>query len=80
MSINNAKILIKQTNLHVKNINHQLKGAKSEVKANFICYNSRRIIITTNKTAISSDLNIIDKYIMNVDYINLKDISSSCLL
>ena len=73
MSTNNLEAIIFQANMH---INHLLKNAKSEISADFICFDNKGIIITTNKATIVSDLNFIEKYIKDVDNINLKDISS----
>ena len=76
MSTNNLEAIIFQANMHIMNINHLLKNAKSEISADFICFDNKGIIITTNKATIVSDLNFIEKYIKDVDNINLKDISS----
>jgi len=79
MSTNNLEAIISQANIHIANINCLLKDAKSEILADFIYSNNKRVIITTNKAAVVSDLNI-EKYTKGIDNINLEDISSSCFL
>ena len=58
------------------NINYLLKGAKSEILADFICSNNKEVIITTNKAAVVSNLIIIKIYIKGVDNIKSENISS----
>ncbi len=62
------------------NINCLLKDVKSKISADFICSNNKGIIITSDKTATMSNLNIMEKYVKDIDNINLKNISNSCLL
>jgi len=76
MSTNNLEAIISQANMHIMNINHLLKDAKSDISANFICFDNKGVIITTNKAIIVSDLNFIEKYIKDINNIDLKDISS----
>jgi len=45
--------------------------------ANFIYLDSRGIVVTTNKIALSSDMNIIEKYIKESNNINSNDVLSS---
>lgn len=59
MSTNNSNIIISQANVHISNINRLLKDVKLEISADFICSNNKKVIITTNKVAAMSDLNII---------------------
>ena len=42
----------------------------------FICSDDKKIVITTNKIATLSDLNIIEKYIKELNNVNLSDIIS----
>jgi len=74
MSLNNAKKLITLFSKHVANINRVLKNIKLDVVANLICANNRGITITTNKVAFTLDLNIIEKYIKNVNAVNSDDV------
>ena len=62
MSMNNAKRVITQSNMHVSNINRLLKDIKSEISADFIHSNNKGVAIITNKIVSTSNLNIIEKY------------------
>jgi len=53
-----------------------LKDVKSKVSADFIYLDNKEIIITTNKATATSDLNIIEKYIKELNNIDLNDIMS----
>ena len=65
MDMNNAERVMSQSNIHITNVNRLLKGVKSEISADYIHSDNKRIVITTNKAAIFSDLNIMEKYIKN---------------
>jgi len=52
---------------------------KSEVSADFIYLDNKEIIITTNKAIATSDLNVIEKYIKELNNINSNNIMSSQL-
>ena len=69
-----------KANIHVSNINRLLKGVKSEIFIEFIHSNNKRLLITTNKVAVISNLNIIEKYIKNLNNVDLNDIISPGLL
>ena len=60
-----ANQFIKNSSMHVININCALKGLKSSIIADFICVEDKGIIITTNNIASPSDLQEIKKYIKN---------------
>ena len=49
---------------------------KSEVSADFIHLNNKEIIITTNKSIATSHLNVIEKYIKELNNINSNNIIS----
>ena len=76
MNINNSEIIISQANKHISNINKLLKDMKSDISADFICSNNKEVIITTNKAVALSDLNIVKKYIKELNNINSNDIIS----
>lgn len=76
MRKNNSNIIVSQVNIHISNINRLLKGVKSEILADFIYFNNRKFIITTNKLAATSDLNVIKKYIKKLNNINSNNIMS----
>ena len=69
-----------KVNIHVSNINRLLKGVKSEIFIEFIHSNNKRLLITTNKVAVISNLNIIEKYIKDLNNVDLNDIISPGLL
>jgi len=64
---------------HVANINRAFKNIKSNTMADFIQANHRELIITTNKLVFTLELNIIKKYLKNVDVIDSNDIIASRL-
>lgn len=66
--------------MYIANINRFLKDIKSEISADFIHSNNKRVIITTNKIAFTSDMNIMEKYIKELNDVNLSNIMSPRLL
>ena len=73
MSVNNSEAIVLQANIYISNINRLLKDVKSKVSANFIYSNNKDIIITTNKTVASLDLSIVERYVKELNNINLND-------
>jgi len=65
MSIENAKYFMRESSMHVININRVLKGIKSNVMANFVHLDSKEIIISINNIVCLSDLQKIKKYVKN---------------
>jgi len=55
---------------NVININRLLKGIKTEISADYICSNNKGVVITTNKIATSSNLNIVEKYMKELNNID----------
>ena len=70
MSGDNSAAFLKNSSVHVSNLNRLLGNAKTEVMVDFIRLDPIRLIITTNKVAVQSDLQIIDQYIKKSDNIN----------
>ena len=68
-----------KANAYILNLNRFLKRVKSEYFVDFIYTNNKRLFITTNKVAITSNLNIIKKYIKDLNNIGYNDIESSRL-
>ena len=66
----NSERVIAKLNVYIANINRLLKEVKSNISADYICSNSKEIIITTNKAATISDLNIIEKYVEKLNEVN----------
>ena len=64
-----ANNFIKNLSMHVCNINQILKNIKSNIMADYICMDSKGIVITTNNIASPSNLQAIEKYIKNTSSI-----------
>jgi len=77
ISKNNSNIMISQENIYISNINRLLKDVKFKVLADFIYFDNKEVIITTNKVVATSDLNIVEKYIKKLNNINSNNIISS---
>ena len=73
-----TKIMAKLSK-HMTNINHLLKNIKLNIVADFIWADSNGIIVTTNSITIQSDLNLIKKYIKDIDIIQANTILIFCL-
>jgi len=56
MNFDNANNFVKESSVHVANINRALKNIKLDVMADFIQVENNGIIISTNKVADSLDL------------------------
>jgi len=76
ISTNKSKAIVPQANIHISNINRLLKGMKSEISADFIHFNNKGVIITTNKAVASSDLNVVEKYVKDLNNIDLNNVMS----
>ena len=79
MNSNNNSIFMKNSSLHVANINKHLKNTKSEVLINYIQSDPLDITIVTNKISQQSDLQIIDQYVKNSNNINTLQVEESHL-
>jgi len=51
-----------------------LKNIKSDIRADFVRTDQHGIIIIMNKVASTSDLQMVENYVKNVDYLDSKDI------
>ena len=71
MSNNNINKFMKDSSLHIININQSLRNAKSEVLVDFIHSDISSVIIITNKVTVQSDLYIIKNYIKKVEDIDI---------
>ena len=70
ISSNNNSNFMKNSALHVANINRQLQNAKSEVLVDYIHSDLLGTTVITNKVSQQSDLQIIDQYVKNSSDIN----------
>jgi len=70
MSGENISSFMKNSSLHVVNINRNLRNAKSDVLVDYLCSENSGITVITNKVAQQSDMSIISNYIKNSNDIN----------
>ena len=63
MSLDNANKFVKESSIHIANINRALKNIKLDVMVDFIWVENNGIIITTNKVANLLDLQTIKNYV-----------------
>ena len=70
ISKENVDSFIKNSSLHISNINRQFHNAKSEILVDYIWAEPFGITIVTNKVSQPSDLMLIDQYIKNSNNIN----------
>jgi len=68
-----------ESNTHIVNINRALKNIKLKVKTDFVWTEQAGIIITTNKIATQLDLQTIEQYIKNMNYIKADSVKTPCL-
>ena len=61
---------MKNSSLHVANINRSLRNAKTDVLVNYIRSDNTGISVIVNKVAQQSDMSIINNYIKNSNNIN----------
>jgi len=73
---NSTEKIMAKVNTHISNINRLLKEVKSEILVDFIQSDNKRLFITTNKVATTSDINIIEKYMKNLNNIDSNNIMS----
>ena len=74
-----SKKLIKDSNMHVININCALKNIHSNTIADFIHADDKGVVITTNNVLSNADLQEIEKYVKNSLLSNVDSIFSSRL-
>ena len=71
-----AERYLKDSSMHIININHALKNIKSNIMADFIHIEDKGIIITTNNVASPSNLQKIEKYVKSLLITDIDQISS----
>ena len=79
MNKKNTTNFVKNSSVHIININRHLKNIKLDIIANFICVKNKRVVIATNKIASTLDLQTIEKYVKSSQYINADYVKSSKL-
>ena len=64
---NNVERVMAKAKTIIVNINRLLKGIKSKVSVDFIQADSKGLLLTTNKVAATSNLNIVEKYLKELN-------------
>jgi len=80
MGNDNIIKFMKNSLIHVTNLNRNLQNVKSEVLVDFIYSDPLGIIVVTNKVLLLLDLLIIENYVKNSENINFSQINTPCLL
>ena len=80
MSNNNMVKFMKNSFIHVTNINRNLKNTKSKVAVDFIQADLIGIMIVTNKVSQASNLTTIESYVKNLESIDSSQVDMSWLL
>ena len=70
MSGENILSFMKNSSLHVANINRNLRNAKSDALVDYLHSENSGIMVITNKVVQQSDMSIIDNYVKNLNDIN----------
>ena len=80
MSSENTTKFMKNSSLHIANINRSLRNVKLEVLVDFIWSDQMGIMVVTSKVAAQSYLLIIKNYVKNVHDIDSLNVEVSWLL
>ena len=70
------KNFMKDMSTYITNINRVLNNIKSDIAANFIQLDNKGVIITTNKVADILDLQTIERYVKNINNIELNQVEA----
>ena len=65
---------MKSSSTHIINLNRALKYIKSEIIADFFYSDQVGIVIVTNKVVASLNLQTIENYVKNANYIDAENI------
>ena len=77
MNNDNKTKFIKDSSNHITNINRVLKNIKSETMVDFVQPENSDITIITNKVMLALELQTIENYIKNINYIEAKGVEVS---
>ena len=80
MSRENISSFMKNSSLHVANINRNLWNAKSDILVDYLRSENSGITVITNKVAQQSDMSIINNYVKNSNDINSLQVDEPHLL
>jgi len=67
---------MKNMNTYITNINRVLNNIKSDIAADFIQSDNKGVIITTNKVADIFNLQIIERYVKNINNIESNQVEA----
>ena len=76
MGDDNIEKFMKNSSIHVANLNRNLRNAKSKVLVDFIRSDPLGVTVVTNKVSLPSDLLIIEKYVKNLENIDFSQVDS----
>ena len=79
MSSNNIKKFLALSSDYIINLNHTLKGIKSNVIVDFIQTDYKGLIIVSNKFVSLSNIYVINNYIKNTNNIDPNNVQEACL-
>jgi len=79
MSRENISSFMKNSSLHVANINRNLQNAKSDILVDYLHSENSSIMVITNKVVQQSDMSIINNYVKNSNDINSLQVNEPCL-
>jgi len=71
INMENSVNFMKDSSFCITNINRALKSIKSDIMADFICADNRGVVITTTKVAGNLNLQTIERYVKNINNINV---------
>ena len=71
----NACSFIKDFSTHITNINRVLKNIKSDIMADFIYIEKISLVITMNKVANASNLQMIENYVKNLYNVDVSNVN-----
>jgi len=79
ISSNNTDRIIVKSNEHIANINKSLKRIKSDIFANYIWLDNRDIVITTDRVVVKLGMKVVEKYMKNLNNVDLIEVLNSRL-
>lgn len=71
MNLDNTNKFMKDSSAHITNINRVLKNIKSDIMADFIYIENRKVVITTNKIIGVLNLQTIERYVKKMNNIEV---------
>lgn len=74
MDYDNISKYVASSDEHVANLNRALKDIKLDTFIDFIRSNHYGLVVISNKVASSSDLNVVESYIKNINSVDNNNI------